>query len=130
MGSGYKIDTSRFHAAVPRWYAEIVRNTREKAEAVAEEIAKAARLKWPLGPRTGKPHSRSLFATRTLKSVERLKVTIRNKAGEEYAYFIRTKQNGINGNPWKKLIVEPMKRGAEPLAADLGNDAARLVTRG
>lgn len=128
-----RLDSRAFQEALERAADDALLRVTDRLQAEADQIVAAARERWPVGreragAERGRPHSRDLFDVQTRLSLDEVSVVVLN--GADYAYKIKTDQNGLLWqSPWQELIRKPMRERAPEIAADLAEDLARLANR-
>lgn len=111
--------------AAPRTFAIL--------ESYADKLVADAREKWPvgrdrLGPKDGegRPHSRDLLdAEIVIETSGDVRARVVNTA--DYAYKIKSSQNGVNGSPWQVLVARPFRKQTPALVEELKKAAEAIL---
>ena len=113
--------------AAPRTFAIL--------ESYADKLVADARAKWPVGRARkgvrdgeGRAHSRDLLEAQIVVETNgTVRARIVNTA--DYAYKIKTAQNGVMGSPWQILVNQPFK-AATPGLVEALRQAAEVILKG
>ena len=88
-----------------------------------------AKARWPVGRERetvadgkGRPHSRDLLHGEVVIDAGAEKVTGKISQDAEYAYKIKTSQNGVTGNPWQALVAKPLKAALHGIVEEIGKE--------
>lgn len=99
----------------------------ETLERETAELRASAEASWPVGPDRGRrAHSRDLFDHGIrLPDGTTIEGFVSNSA--DYAWYIRTSRNGVNGNAFQKLVRRPARKMGKRIAEDLADELAALA---
>ncbi len=112
---------------------EAAPRTFEILESYADKLVADAKAKWPVGRERetpadgqGRPHSRDLLeAEIVVETNGTVRARVTNSA--DYAYKIKTSQNGVDGSPWQILVNRPFKAATPSLLESLKQAAEEIL---
>ena len=130
-GSTEVVLSGHIEAMVENTLRNMMPTTKATIERHLGAIEASAIDRWPVGKsRKGSNHSREKMdsAVRILGPDE-IDGIVRNNA--DYAYYIKTEQNGLDGkSPFQELIRKPLKAAEKDIAQAVADDLTALMNRG
>ena len=123
---GSSIDIDGIQEFVNRVVDQIAPTVRPALQETVETLKADASAKWPVGRERGRKHSKDLFETDV--RVGRDVITARLSNSADYARYIKTKQNGLQGrSAYSKLLRTPARKKGKELGAALAEDIRKLA---